>query len=45
MWVVGASAGPVRTRIDVAAKRVPKVSALSEGAPVVDPEQDAEPQT
>lgn len=42
--VVGSAAAPVRARIDDAAKRVPKVSALSEGAPVVDPEQEAEPE-
>lgn len=42
--VVGASAKPVRLRIDAAARSVPKPSALSEAAPVVDPEQEAEPE-
>jgi len=41
--VVGGAAAPVRARIDDAAKRIPKVSALSEAAPVVDPEQETEP--
>lgn len=42
--VVGSAAAPVRQRIDVAASRIPKVTALSEAAPVVDPEQDTEPE-
>ena len=42
--VVGAAAGPVRVRLDAVAGRIPKVSALSEGEPVVDPEQESEPE-
>lgn len=41
--VVGASAKPVRQRVDAAAKGIPKVSALSQAPPVVDPEQEVEP--
>jgi hypothetical protein len=41
--VVGPAAKEVRDRADAAAARVPKVSALSEGAPVADPEQDEAP--
>lgn len=42
--VVGGAAAPVRARIDEAARRIPKVSALSEAAPTVDPEQETEPE-
>jgi hypothetical protein len=41
--VITPSAKEIRARLDAAAKRVPKVSALSQGAEVVDPEQDTEP--
>ena len=41
--VVGPAARTVRERVDAAAARVPKVSALSQGAPVADPEQDEAP--
>lgn len=42
--VVGGAAKPVRARIDDAARRVPKASALSEAAAVEDPEQETEPE-
>lgn len=41
--VVGPAAKEVRDRVDAATARVPKVSALSQGAPVADPEQDEAP--
>src|SRR3954454_22357039 len=41
--LVGPAAAQVRGRLDAAAARVPRLSALSVGAPVHDPEQDAEP--
>jgi hypothetical protein len=41
--VVGASAKPIRQRVDAAARMIPKASALSDAAPVVDPEQEVEP--
>ena len=41
--VVGAAAGPVRARLDAVAERIPKVSDLSVGEEVVDPEQEEEP--
>ena len=41
--LVGPAAKEVRLRVDAAAARVPKVSALSEGSPVADPEQDEAP--
>jgi hypothetical protein len=41
--VVGPSAAAVRSRADAARARVPRLSALSVGAPVSDPEEDAEP--
>jgi hypothetical protein len=37
---LGAIAGPLRTRRDAAAARVPRPQAVSDGAPVHDPEQD-----
>lgn len=37
---LGAIAGPLRARRDAVAARVPKPQAVSEGAPVHDPEQD-----
>ena len=42
--IVGASAATVRARLDAVSRGIPKVSALSEGTPEVDPEQDAEPE-
>jgi hypothetical protein len=42
--VVGASAKAVRGRLDAAAARVPARRALSEGAPVVDPEEEVDPE-
>jgi hypothetical protein len=42
--VVGASAKAVRGRLDAAAGRVPPRRALSEGAPEVDSEQEADPE-
>ena len=41
--VVGPAAREVRLRLDAAGARVPRLSALSEGAPVEDPEQETEP--
>ena len=41
--VVGPAARTVRERLDAAAARVPKVRAVSEGAPVAAPEQDQAP--
>lgn len=41
--VITPTAKEARARLDAAVKRVPKVSALSEGAAEVDPEQDLEP--
>jgi hypothetical protein len=41
--VVGPAAAQVRSRIDSADGRIPRLSALSETAPVVDPEQELEP--
>lgn len=37
------TAKEIRGRLDAAARRVPKVSALSQGAEEVDPEQETEP--
>ena len=42
--LVGPAAADVRQRLDAAGARVPRLSALSQGAPVSDPEQDAEPE-
>src|SRR5215213_9078665 len=41
--VVGPAAREVRVRLDAATARVPRLTALSEGAPVEDPEQETEP--
>lgn len=41
--VVARPAGEVRTRMDAARRRLPKVSALSEGTPESDPDEDEEP--
>ena len=42
--VITPSAKEIRARLDAAAKRVPKVSALSQGAEETDPEQETEPE-
>jgi hypothetical protein len=42
--VVGPAAASVRERLEAAARRVPRLTALSVGAAVVDPEQDAAPE-
>ena len=42
--VVGPAAKAVRARLDAAARRLPKLSALTVGTPVEDPEQDTEPE-
>jgi hypothetical protein len=41
--VVGPTAREVRQRLDAARAQVPRVSALSQAAPVEDPEQETEP--
>lgn len=41
--VVGPAAREVRDRMDAVSARVPRLSALSVGAAVVDPEQELEP--
>jgi hypothetical protein len=41
--VVGPAAREVRSRMDAAGARLPRISALSVGAPVEDPEQETEP--
>jgi hypothetical protein len=43
--LVGRTAAPLRSRLDAAQARLPRRSALSEGAPESDPEEDAEPET
>lgn len=40
---LGAIAGPLRSRRDAFAARIPKPQAVSDGAAVDDPEQDADP--
>lgn len=42
--VITPAAKEVRARLDAAALRVPKVTALSQGAEEVDPEQELEPE-
>ena len=41
--VVGKTAAPLRSRLDAAQARLPRRTALTEGAPEADPEQDADP--
>jgi hypothetical protein len=41
--LVGRAAAPLRARLDAARARLPKRSALSDGAPEVDREQDEDP--
>lgn len=42
--VITPAAKEIRARLDAAVARVPKVSALSQGSEVVDPEQETEPE-
>lgn len=42
--LVGKTAAPLRTRLDAAQARLPKLSALREVATEPDPEQESEPQ-
>lgn len=42
--VITPTAKEIRARLDAAAKRVPKVSALSQGAEEIDPEEETEPE-
>ena len=42
--LVTPTAKEIRARLDAAAKRVPKVSAVSQAAEEVDPEQETEPE-
>ena len=42
--VVTPAAKEIRARLDAAVRRVPRVSALSQGAEEVDPEQETEPE-
>jgi hypothetical protein len=42
--VVGPAASQLRARLDDTRKRLPKRTALSEGAPEVDPDQDRDPE-
>ncbi len=41
--VVGPAARAVRARLDGASRRIPRLSALSQAAPLADPEQELEP--
>lgn len=41
--IVGAAAKPVADRAATAARRIPRRSALSQGAPEIDPDEDVEP--
>jgi hypothetical protein len=41
--LVGRAAAPVKQRLDALARRMPRVSALSEAAPEHDPEQERDP--
>ena len=41
--LVGRAAAPVKQRLDAVALRLPRVSALSEAAPELDPEQEQDP--
>lgn len=41
--LVGRAAAPVKQRLDALAKRMPRISALSEAAPEHDPEQERDP--
>lgn len=42
--LVGRTAAPLRARLDAVRKALPKVTALSDGAPEADPEQDVDPE-
>jgi hypothetical protein len=41
--LVGRAAAPVKQRLDAVAGRLPRVSALSEAPPELDPEQEQDP--
>ncbi len=41
--VVARPAGDIRSRLDAARARVPRLSALSVGTPVIDPEEESDP--
>lgn len=41
--VIARPAAEIRARLDAARRRVPKVSALSEGTPESDPDEEGEP--
>jgi hypothetical protein len=41
--LVGRAAPPVKQRVDALARRMPRVSALSDAAPEDDPEQERDP--
>ena len=41
--LVGKTAAPLRARLDAARARLPRRSALSEGTPEADPEQESDP--
>jgi len=41
--IVGKTAAPLRARLDAARARLPRRSALSEGTPESDPEEESEP--
>ena len=43
--LVGTTAAPLRGRLDKAVARLPKATALTEAAPVDDPEQESDPDT
>jgi hypothetical protein len=43
--VVGKTAAPLRARLDAAQRRLPRRTALTDGAPEADPEQDADPES
>jgi hypothetical protein len=42
--IVGPAASPLRTRLDAARGRLPRRSALSEGAPERDPDEERDPE-
>lgn len=42
--VVGPAAKAVKDRLEAAGRRIPRLSALTQAAPVADPEQDAAPE-
>ncbi|MEA2321800.1 MAG: hypothetical protein QOD81_1650 [Solirubrobacteraceae bacterium] len=42
--IIGPAASPLRARLDAARARLPRRSALSEGAPERDPDEDRDPE-